>query len=445
VDLTGKWRTSVAPAACARLSVVLLSAGFLVGAAAPVLNGFEAVPEHPPGELLPPQLVKGTDFHVVDPVQGDGLMNRFVLDSRFGQFEAYGRVALVMRIREVAALTELDKKSRVELLTGGVAHGVESEVKAAAGVVTNPIGTVTGIPKGISHLFHGYTARGQETVAQVQRSADSSAGPGGSAHEAAASSERAAKHYAEQYLGVTAAERAWYKRLGVDPYTDNAVLRNAIRHDAKIEAAGSFGAKFIGLPVIPGIAITERVEDAIYNEDPATIRERVRKTLAGYGLSASEIEQWLNAPVLSPTRQVLLLSTAEALTGVAGRAELFRHSLDLTSVAEAQVYLRSVGLLVVAHRAGPLTRLIPGVRLPAAERANGELVVCGAFEAVYWTEGVASDEEQLRTSLPPQGAGSVRQLWLAGTISERARNALREHGWELHEVADTLGAGESSK
>lgn len=151
----------------------------------------------------------------------------------------------------------------------------------------------------------------------------------------------------------------------------------------------------------------------------------------------------MNAPVLSPTRQVLLLTAAEGLNGVAGRAELFRHSLDLTSVAEAQVYLRSAGLLVVAHRDNPLTQLIPGVRLPSAQRANGQLVVCGAFEAVYWTEGVAADEEQLRTSLPPQAAGLTRQLWLAGTISERARTALRERGWDLQQAPDSPGAGDT--
>jgi len=437
VDLTGRWRPSLALAA--RSTKLLAAAGFLTGAAVPELAGFETVPDHPAAELLPPQLVKGPDFHLVDPVHGDGLMNRFVVDSRFGQFEAYGRVALGMRIREVAALSELDRKSKVGLLTGGVERGVESEVRAAAGVVTNPVGTVAGIPRGVSHLFHGYAARGQETVAEVQRNTNPSAGPGAGMHDAAASGERAAKRYAEQYLGVTGAERAWYRRLGVDPYTDNAVLRNAIRKDAKIEAAGSFGAKFVGLPVIPGIAITERVQDAIYNEDPATIRERNRKTLAGYGLSPSEIEQWLNAPALSPTRQVLLLSTAEALNGVAGRAELFRHSLDLTSVAEAQVYLRSVGLLVLAHRDSPLTQMIPGVRLPAAQRADGQLVVCGAFEAVYWTEAVAADEEQLRTSLPPQAAGRGRELWLGGSISPRARAALRERGWDLHEVPENAG------
>jgi hypothetical protein len=176
--------------------------------------------------------------------------------------------------------------------------------------------------------------------------------------------------------------------------------------------------------------------DAIYNEDPASIRQRMRKTLSGYGESADEIEAWLNAPVLSPTRQVLLLSAAEALNGVAGRAELFRHSLDLTSDAEAQVYLRSAGLLVVAHKSHPLRAVLPGVRLPSAELADGRLVVCGAFEAVYWTEEVARGEEQLQRSLPPQHEGIGRELWLAGKLSDRARHALEHRGWDLHVIAD---------
>jgi hypothetical protein len=130
------------------------------------------------------------------------------------------------------------------------------------------------------------------------------------------------------------------------------------------------------------------------------------------------------------------MSAAESLNGVTGRAELFRHSLDLSSVAEAQVYLRSAGLLVLAHKAHPLTEIIPGVRLPAAQRADGQLVIGGAFEAIYWTEGVAKLEEQLRTSLPPQPSGVGRVLWLSGTISDRARNALQDRGWGLHEVSD---------
>jgi hypothetical protein len=97
------------------------------------------------------------------------------------------------------------------------------------------------------------------------------------------------------------------------------------------------------------------------------------------------------------------------------------------------VYLYSAGLLVKAHETHPMKSLVPGVRLPAAELVGGRLVVCGAFEAVYWTEDVANGEAQVRQSLPPQPEGAGRELWLLGSLSDRARNELRDRGWAVHE------------
>ena len=394
------------------------------------------MPDRSPGELLAPALASGVDFHVVDPVHGDGLMHRFVLEGRFGTFEAYGRVALALRVHEIAALRELAKRSNAEIVAGGIGHGVESQVKTAATVVTHPVQTVGGIPRGVAHLFRGYSARGEEALGTAKRATVSSSGSSSAATDDAGKAEEAARRYALQYLGVTGAERAWYLRLGVSPYTDNTVLREAIRRAARTEAIGSLGVKFAALPTIPGIGLTQRAVDAIYNEDPAAVRARTRQVLAGYGMDSGEIDSWLNAPHLNPARQVLLVSAAERLDGVSGRAELFRHSLGLTSEAEVQVYLQSVGLLVKAHGDHPLKSLVPGVRLPAAELADGGLLVCGAFEAVYWTEGVAKSEAQLRSSLPPQRAGAARELWLVGSVSERARAELRDRGWELREMPD---------
>src|SRR5215467_8166839 len=206
----------------------------LLGAAA--ADELETVPDRAPTELLPAPMVSGTDFRVVDPVHGDGLMNHFVLDSRFGRFDAYGRAALAVRIREVAALSELSKTSDVAVAAGGVVQGVESQVKTATGVVTHPVQTVTGIPKGIAHLFGGYRARGEEVAADARRGVGSSSSQGsaGSARSTAEKGGKAAKSYAERYLGITAAERDYYRKLGVDPYTDNEVLRDAIRKDARI-------------------------------------------------------------------------------------------------------------------------------------------------------------------------------------------------------------------
>jgi hypothetical protein len=87
-----------------------------------------------------------------------------------------------------------------------------------------------------------------------------------------------------------------------------------------------------------------------------------------------------------------------------------------------------------AHRSHPLVSIAPEVRLPSGQRADGRVVVCGSFEAVYWTEEVAKAEEQLRTSLPAVARTAGRELWLAGTLSDRARSELQAREWELHEV-----------
>ena len=71
--------------------------------------------------------------------------------------------------------------------------------------------------------------------------------------------------------------------------------------------------------------------------------------------------------------------------------------------------------------------------MPAARRGDGHLIVCGAFDAVYWTAEVAKLEAQIRQAPPTTGV-AVRELWLAGTASERARQELASLGWELHEL-----------
>ncbi len=415
--------------AAARVSaLVALGCALSLATAADTAADFEPPVDQAPAQLLPAALASGADFHVVDPVQSDGLMHRYVVDSKYGRFDAYGRVSLANRVHEVAALSELAKTSTVAVVAGGVGRGVQTEVKTAVGVVTHPVKTVVGIPKGIAHLFHGYVDEGKEAAAEASSSTDSAGTPGSVAKK----SESAATQYAAHYVGLTSAERHWYQKLGVDPYTDNSVLRKEIHRNAEVDAAAGFSVRFVGIPSIPGIGDVNEVMDAVYTEEPATLRKRNKATLAGYGLQPDEIKRLQHSLVLSPTRQALLLKAAAALNGVDGRGELFRHALGLTSDAEAQVYLQSVGLLVLAHGKQPLAAILPGVRLPSARRSDGHIVVCGAFESVYWTADVARSEAQLRQALPQADAGT-RELWLAGVASDRARTELRDRGWELHE------------
>ena len=413
-----------------RIRKVLMMA-VLAGSSAQAID-FETPPEELAAASLPAELAAGPDFHVSEPVLADGLMHHYVAVSAFGDFPAYGRVALAVRVRELAALTQIAKTTNVDVVVKTVTQRVQGDAKTLTQAVGNPVKTVVGIPKGVSHLFSGYKAQATEVSERVQHH-DESDGNAKAARDVKADATR----YAERYLGVSAAERRYYQQLGVDPYTNNGVLRKAVHHLAKVSATVNLGLHFVGIPGVPYLGDVRRAMDAIYNEDPAVLRARQRSTLAGYGLSPAEIRRFENTLLLSPTRQSLLAQFAKSLDGVAGRDELFRHAMSLTSEEEVQVFLQSTDLLVRLHARRPVIRILAGLRLPTARFADGRIAVVGAFDAIYWTEDVATYEAALHALLP---AGSSNlELWVSSTLSPRARSELEARGWDVHDhAAQTL-------
>lgn len=408
-----------------RLPIMLAASAALLNAGYANAADFETPPDEPPSASLPAEQVSGANFHIVDPVRIDGLMHHYVVDGRFGSFPAYGRAALAIRLREVAALTQVAKTSDVDVIAKAVGRRVETDVKTVADLARNPVRTVVGIPKGIAHLFGGYAAQAKELSGKARKH-DASTSTGNAGDKAAADARR----YADRYFGVSAAERRWFEQLGVDPYTDNEVLRKAVHHLAKVEATTNIGLRF-AVPGLPYVGDVRRAMDAIYHEDPAVLRARRRDTLKSYGLDATEIDRFENLLLLSPTRQRLLEEAAKSLDGVDGRAELFRHAMTVTSVEEIQVFLQSTALLARLHSRRPVARILAGLRVPTAQLADGQILVFGAFDAVYWTEDVAGYEQALREALPADAKG--REVWLSGQVSPRARTELTARGWDVHD------------
>jgi hypothetical protein len=444
-----------------KLRIILAAcAAQLVTLAAYADTDFESPPAEPPAASLVPEQVTGENFHVVDPVQSDGLMHHYVLDSHYGVFAAYGRDALVVRLQEVAALNQIAHTSKANVILASVIRSATPDAPELILLATHPVGSVVGIPVGIVHLLGGYAAETKEFTHRSDRAdtttsdkatsdkatsdkstsdtsttdtstADTSTTPKKKEDKVASDAVR----YAQRYLGVTDAERRWYQKLRVDPYTSNEVLRQAVHRLARLDAAASVGMRFASLPRVPYGSQMDRAMDAIYNENPAVLRARRRELLKGYGLSAAEISHFEHALLLNPTRQSILVEIAKSLDGVAGRDELFRHAVTVTSVEEVQVFLRSAALLPALHAQKPLARILPGLRIPAAQRADGHVLLIGAFDSVYWTRDVAGYESALRQALP---GDAPREVWLSGAISPRARAELSQRGWEVHDQAAAM-------
>jgi hypothetical protein len=417
----------------------LLLAGLALSSASRIsaAEDFERPADQPPSASLSGAQVSGPNFHVEDPVHSDGLMHRYVIDSHFGVFNAYGIDALNTRLREVAALTTLEKTSDGQVVVESVVRGLREQTRSMVRVATHPVGTVLGIPTGVAHLLGGYRAEAQEVTAGIGHAltpggaSQSKNSSGYSLQRVGTEAGHAAQDQAEHYAGLPDAERRWYAKLGVDPYTDNIVLRRAVTRMARIDAAASFGMRFA--PVgIPFSGEVERALNTIDHENPAVLRKRRREALLRAGLTSEEVTRFEHTPLLTPTRQTVLVNALGSLDGVGGRVELLRHAMTVQSEDETEVFLQSTLLLLRYHAHHPIKRILAGVRIPAAALPDGRVAVFGAFDAVEWTQEVAGYEHDLRQALPP---GPGREIWITGSVSPRARAALEGHGWVVHASA----------
>jgi hypothetical protein len=389
-------------------------------------------------DVLPVSEQSGALFHVLDPITTDGLMPRYNLETSFGPMQAYGHGELVERLREIAALETATATSDLDVVADTTKRRIEGTFKTVFDAARDPVGLVEGLPRGIINLFRSTAAEarelGRDARKATSRSSKKTAPAAGAGSDDAQQAEHAAERYADHYLGVSADERAWYARGGVDPYNDNEALHRVVRHLAQVQAATSLGLRFVSLPSVPYSGDLQRVMDAVYHEDPAILREQRRQTLLGYGLTPEEVDRFESALAMSPTRQLRLVNAAAALEGVAGRDAFFRQAAQLVSADEADIYVASVEHLSRVHTQHPLSLIIASLRMPGARYADGSgCVVVAAVEGVYWTALVDSAERALKAGLPvgtPQA-----EMRVTGFVSDEARRQLTTRGWLVKDYA----------
>src|SRR6476660_9209475 len=128
---------------------------------------FEELPELKASEILKPEILKGPNYTVREPVPTSTGINQFTIDSEFGVFQADGNEMLLQRVKEIYMIAKLKDVSRTDQFKESLVTAAKAPLNAAKNVVKDPVNAVSSASKGLMK-FMGRTAQTVKNVSKGQ-------------------------------------------------------------------------------------------------------------------------------------------------------------------------------------------------------------------------------------------------------------------------------------
>ncbi len=368
--------------------------------------------------------LRSSEHHRVDEaVRSDGYLNYYILRSDYGEWKVTSTALLAKRVREVEALVALEDVSKTEVFIKAAADAGVGQLKAVKQFATQPVETVTGIPKGIGNMFKRYTRQAGDAVdaAKEYVSGENDTEEGESNGQ---DDTNEVVELTEGYFGVSSAQRAWAQELGTDPYTGNEVLQAAIKEVAWADRLGRFGMKFAAIPTIPGADVIGEVNDVVWSKNPYELEDLNRARLAATGADDELIDAYLSSPHFTPTQLTYLTAALTEMDGVEGRDGILRQALVADNEAEVGFFVKSTTMLAWYHlNKKPLERVLTEFVIPRGIATDGTATLLFAADYVFWTETVAEAADNY-AALRGDEPDRALELWLIGDVSERTAEEL---------------------
>ncbi len=395
------------------LGVALIAPGLL---AAP-LPQIEPMPTLDSATLAPAALLNGTGYTVDASVPVVGYLGQFTLRAPSGTFTADGTEMLAIRVAELGAIAGLSRLSQTQVFTDALAQSAQKTGSAIARAVTNPVGTIEGIPAGVGRFF-------QSASKTVSRATESG---GGSGSQEQAGSADAMK----DVVGVNKAKRQIAKQVGADPYTTNPVLAKQLDDLAWAAFAGGVSLDVALSVTTAGVATaistTASISNLVWDAPPEDIRTINEGKLAKMGVGADAIRAFVTNRWFPPTLSVPFVDALAELAEAKGRPAVVALAGSVGSEVEARYLLNAVTMARKAAAEDRVVALDLAGRIVVAHMKSGRLVVPAPVDYVVWTEAVKrfAERKDLR--------GKAREILVTGSASELTHAGLAATGWKLHE------------
>jgi hypothetical protein len=427
------------------LAVVLFSSIVCVHA-----QPYEGTGSYRVDSFLPVGMVK-SDYHLVESMaENNGYLNHYIIKSKYGDSQAWGRSMLQVRLSELRALSELEQYSTSTVFIDSVTKSGKAAllqpvkvVQKLGDLVQNPskIGdTVSAIPDGVSNLFSWASKQvgaGIDKASEAMSSSDDtkSAEKESSADDSSLSAEAADKAIKIGLDQVDFNDKAgeWYKRLDVDPYTDNESLRDKVDWVAGVESAVGVGFMFV-----PGVNLGvigqasswyDRAEKLGAYEPPSILLSKNEERLQLMKVNELVGKRFLaNRHMRESWKAEILIN----LSGISGATDVdnFLKVAEAIKSPAGGMYLLNASRMVNQYHSNKnkIVRFVGAMMIPAGLTADGHLVVPISVDRLHWTREVAGVFTNFKQRVTHEAPVKSGEVLLFGDLTPWAKTNLEKLG-----------------
>ncbi len=381
--------------------------------------GWEGPPLFDAGRLLTSNWLKGPHHSVQDEVMNDGAQHHFVVNSKFGTFPTVGMPMLRTQVIETEAIAALKDVRQSEVFVDALKTQVLYPLHGLKILLTEPRRLVSSVGGGLLEFL---AMPGQVSKLETSEHEDS---------------------MTKSAIGFSYMKRKLAFQFGVDPYSSNPVLQDELNELSWIAFTADLAPQ-IGYVFMPATAImwisfsatrwTSYLDEQVRDNSPTDLRAMDRAKLLKMGISEDDIHQFFLNGHYSPRHSLIITTALDGLTDVGGR-EVFLSIAKEANTEELVLFYQHLVEMMRGYHAhiGAVDRLLALPRIPALYTKNQTLVVMLPVDYLFWTSRVASVAHALTTHIPSGSRIARRELWIAGSVSPRARHELESLGWMVYE------------
>jgi hypothetical protein len=369
-------------------------------------------------QILPPELLAGPNHRVEERVSNDGYLNTYRVVSKFGTFVALSTPMLRKRISEINALVRMEQIQGTSEFTSSLKEAGTDTLVGFKNLVTHPVDTVKGAASGLAVAF--------------RRAGDQLMGP---------TRSEAEDGRVKDLIGFSKTKREYAYQLGVDAYTDNEKIQDRLDEIAWAGYAGgmTWAAAMAAVPGGAGLAITISGTHHLLNEvfrttPPVDLRRTNGEKLKAMAVHPEVADAFLNNPVYSPRYQTLLVHALEEMKGVGNRATFVRLAAASPNKDLALFRERQAEMYAGYHKAvAPVETFLALGEFAAVRTKANEIVFNVPLDHLVWTDAIAKLLTAADARVTQLTRPASKQLWVAGTVSVRAKKELESRGWQVQE------------